>query len=136
VRGNNLLADKLDSFGDLPPNQIVMKEDVTTVPFVITDPLPVINVRVNDRDASFFIDTGAHEIYLDEEFARSAGVETLEGIGTGTFAGGKTAPIKQGKLNVLAIGGAQIRNVPVLIKFRNQPIVGITSRMTLSCSAG
>ena len=45
------------------------------VKFVKTDPLPLVNVRVNGGDeVTFFIDTGGSEVTLDTDFAKELGV--------------------------------------------------------------
>jgi hypothetical protein len=84
----------------------------TTVPFVQTDPLPVIKVRVNNmRDAYFLIDTGAPDIALDTSFAQELGLKT-QSAGVGVFAGGKRAPVSSAILPSLTLGGVHIENVP------------------------
>ncbi len=46
----------------------------TRVKFVKTDPLPILNVRVNGGDeVTFFIDTGGSEVALDTDFAKELG---------------------------------------------------------------
>ena len=56
---------------DLDPSDVVVPPGGAHVQFVATDPLPILQVRVNDKsDAYFFIDTGASEAILDTEYAR------------------------------------------------------------------
>lgn len=94
--------------------------------FLLTDPLPVVAVRVNGHDAHFLIDTGAPNIVLDAAFARSLGITTTPG-GQGTFAGGEHAATSKAVVDRLDLGSWQISNVPatVLPLPRAFPIDGI-----------
>ena len=90
-------------------------KDGTHVPFAITDPLPILKVRVNDKaDAYFLLDTGAPTASLDPAFASELGIKAEED-GTGTFLGGKTATIKRATLSSLTLGSATVRNLPVAL---------------------
>ncbi len=82
------------------------------VPFVTSDPLPVVHVVANGVAANFLVDTGG-TVELEPEFASRAGVTMEQGSGTGVFAGGKTAALRSGTLHSLAIGSATAYDVPV-----------------------
>ena len=84
------------------------------VPFLQTDPLPMIAVRVNGRDAHFLIDTGSPNITLDAGYAQSLGIATGEAT-QGTFAGGKHAAMLQATVDRLELGGWTIANVPATV---------------------
>jgi tetratricopeptide (TPR) repeat protein len=113
--GREAKAKKLESFGDAKPYELQAKTDVTRLKFVLTDPLPVVEVRVNGGDpVNFLIDTGAGEVYLDPEFAKSVGVQLFGGE-TGTFAGGAQAQVQEGRVNALTLGEFTVRNVPVTV---------------------
>jgi clan AA aspartic protease (TIGR02281 family) len=84
------------------------------VTFIQTDPLPMIAVRVNGRDAHFLIDTGAPNIVLDAGFAQSLGLVTTN-AGQGTFAGGEHAQTMKTTVNQLDLGGWQLSNVPASV---------------------
>ncbi len=84
------------------------------VPFVQTDPLPMIEVRVNGRVAHFLIDTGAPNIVLDADFARVLGLATSN-AGQGTFAGGERAQTMKTTVNELDLGSWQLSNVPATV---------------------
>ena len=74
-------------------------EQTTRVKFVKTDPLPVVNVRVNGGEqVTFFIDTGGSEVALDTDFAKELGVPQFGEV-QGTFSGGQHAEVQQGGLN-------------------------------------
>lgn len=82
------------------------------IDFVITDPLPVVEVSVNGgRPLPFLIDTGGAEIILDTALARAAGAEIV-GTMTGDFGGGKGA-VGLGKVNSIGMGDFTLNNVPV-----------------------
>ena len=99
----------------LDPANVSVPKDGAHVPFVITDPLPILKVRVNEKaDAYFLLDTGAPTASLDPAFASELGIKAEEG-GTGTFLGGKTATIKRATLSSLTLGSATVRNLPVML---------------------
>jgi len=92
------IADKLESFGEKVPYQIQDGQDTTRVKFVQTDPLPIVRARINgSEEVLFLIDTGAAELILDPEFAESVGAVRF-GSTTGTFAGGKQAPVQHARV--------------------------------------
>jgi len=84
------------------------------VPFVETDPLPLVEARVNGKPGFFLVDTGAAQIVLDPDFANGAGIETASG-GTGTFAGGKTAPITYARILKFSLGKLDVASVPAIL---------------------
>jgi hypothetical protein len=99
----------------LDPANVDVPASGTKVPFVVTDPLPIVKVRVNDKaDAYFLIDTGAAEAALDPDFASELGITVEEG-GTGVFAGGKTARFKRAVLDSLSLGDAKVRHLAVTL---------------------
>jgi tetratricopeptide (TPR) repeat protein len=111
--GREAKARKLESFKDASPYQLEGKAEITNLRFVITDPLPVIQVRVNNSElVNFLIDTGATEAVIDTEFAREIGA-TQFGSVMGTFAGGKQAGFQCGRVDSLTLGEITIKNVPV-----------------------
>jgi hypothetical protein len=93
--------------------QVAMGGDPIRVPFLTTDPLPILTVRVNSsRDAYFLIDTGAHHVVLDSQFAHELGVQAKDNF-VGTFAGGLHAPVQSAMLDSIALGSVTITNLPV-----------------------
>jgi hypothetical protein len=63
-------------FGKVAPYRLPAHQSAATVPFEWTEPLPVVNAKVNGVEGLFLIDTGAPEIILDPVFARDAKVQT------------------------------------------------------------
>lgn len=126
--GKEAKAKQLDSFKTAAaPYQIEGTVDVTSLKFVMTDPLPVIQVQVNGTEpVNFFIDTGGAEVIIDTEFAKEVGAAQF-GTETGTFAGGKQADFEFGRVDSIKLGDFLIKNMPVhVIGVRrfSQPIFG------------
>jgi len=102
-----------------------------TVPFVQTDPLPIVRVRIGARQSYFLIDTGAPDIALDGTFAQELKLKT-KSTGLGVFAGGQRAKTRSTLLPQLTIGGLKIRNVPAAVlptrnfggKYRIDGVIG------------
>jgi hypothetical protein len=103
---------KLESFKRQMPYELHGTGTSTRVKFVKTDPLPVVNVRVNGGDeVTFFIDTGGSEVALDTDFARELGVPQFGAV-QGTFSGGQHAEVQLGRIESFAVGDWTIKNVP------------------------
>jgi hypothetical protein len=84
----------------------------TRLRFVRTDPLPLVNVRVNDgKEVTFFIDTGGSEVTLDTEFAKELGVPQFGAV-QGTFSGGQHTQVQLGRIESLTVGDWTVKNVP------------------------
>jgi hypothetical protein len=107
-------AEALQAFGAARPYRIVSAPVVGEVAFVQTDPLPAVRATVNGKSGLFLIDTGAGEIVLDPDFAKSAGIEAFGGT-QGTFAGGKTASVQSGRVSRFRLGGLELADLPVSI---------------------
>jgi len=102
----------LESFKGQTPYELKSDRTSTRVKFVKTDPLPVINVRVNGgKEVTFFIDTGGSEVTLDTDFAKELGVP-LFGTVQGTFSGGQHSEVQLGRIESLTIGEWTVKNVP------------------------
>lgn len=112
--GAEAIAKKLESFKDAAPYALEGAAAMTRVKFVHTDPLPLVQLKVNGIEANFIIDTGALEIYLDTEFAKKVGAAQF-GATTGTFGGGKQAATEHGRVDSVVLGEFTVRNVPALI---------------------
>jgi predicted aspartyl protease/Tfp pilus assembly protein PilF len=101
-----------ESFKGQTPYELQSDETNTRVKFVKTDPLPVINVRVNGgKEVTFFIDTGGSEVTLDTDFARELGIPQFGAV-QGTFSGGQHGEVQLGRIESLTLGDWTIKNVP------------------------
>jgi hypothetical protein len=95
-----------------------------TIPFVVTDPLPLLAARLNDHDALLLIDTGGADLTIDPAFAGEIGV-ALTDAGSGVFAGGKRATIKRGIVPRVALGDIELADIPTLgLPTRQLPFFG------------
>jgi Aspartyl protease/Tetratricopeptide repeat len=103
---------KLQSFKGQKPYELHGSGTSTRVKFVKTDPLPVLNVRVNGgKEVTFFIDTGGSEVVLDTNFAKELGVPQFGAV-QGTFSGGQHTEVQLGRIESLALGDWTVKNVP------------------------
>jgi aspartyl protease/tetratricopeptide repeat protein len=106
---------KLESFKGQTPYELEGDGASTHLKFVETDPLPVVNVRINGGDeVTFFIDTGGSEVTLDTEFAKELGVPHFGAV-QGTFSGGQHADVQQGRIATLTVGDWTLKNLPVVM---------------------
>ena len=102
----------LESFKGQTPYELHGNGTSTRVKFVKTDPLPVINVRVNGgKEVTFFIDTGGSEVTLDTDFAKELGVPQFGAV-QGTFSGGQHTEVQLGRIESLTLGDWTVKNVP------------------------
>lgn len=111
--GRDNEARRLESFAGRTP----YRNDGGTaeVRFVQTDPLPVVEVRVNGSAPAFFIiDTGAAEIILDTAFADTVRAQRF-GSDSATYAGGRRGGFEYGRVDSVSLGGLTVRDVPVQI---------------------
>jgi hypothetical protein len=101
-----------ESFKGQTPYELQDNGTVTRLKFVRTDPLPVVNVRVNGgKEVTFFIDTGGSEVTLDTEFAKELGVPQFGAV-QGTFSGGQHAEVHLGRIDSLTVGDWTVKNLP------------------------
>lgn len=84
------------------------------VPFVESEPLPAIDLRIDGKVGTFLIDTGAPDVTLDPDFAKALGL-TLTGASRGTFLGGKTAPVFHATAQRIDVGPVALHDIKVTI---------------------
>lgn len=85
----------------------------TVLPFVVTDPLPVVLLAVNGSPpAEFAIDTGGEGLVLDCAFARMIGAQMIGQVGQ-EYAGGKSGTTGYGKVDTAQLGDITVHDVPV-----------------------
>lgn len=94
--------------------RVTMMDDAVDVPFVATDPLPVVKVTINGVEHLFLIDTGAPDIVLDSDFAKELGLKP-GGAQTGTFAGGAQAAFEHVVLPAMDVGSVHVEQVPASV---------------------
>ena len=120
VNSNKLIREQyptlnvamFESFKGQTPYELKGNAASTRVKFVKTDPLPLVNVRVNGgKEVIFFIDTGGSEVTLDTDFAKELGVPQFGAV-QGTFSGGQHAEVQLGRIESLTLGDWTVKNVP------------------------
>lgn len=108
-----LRAQMLEGFTGRTPHRLT-GPDSTRLPFVFTDPLPLVRGFVNGSDTLFLLlDTGGGELTLDSAVASKVGA-VLYGVGTGNFAGGQ-APVTDGRVDSVRLGEFTMHDVPIRI---------------------
>lgn len=109
--GEEAKAAKLMAFEERKPYRA--RGDRAVLPFLQTDPLPVVELSINGSEpAAFILDTGGGELILDREWAAELGVESV-GTSRGTFGGDQRALVDHGAVGAVALGDLVLRNVPV-----------------------
>ena len=108
-----LNAAMFESFKGQTPYELHGNGTITRLKFVRTEPLPVVNVRVNGgKEVTFFIDTGGSEVTLDTEFAKELGVPQFAAV-RGTFSGGQHTEVQLGRIESLTVGDWTVKNLPI-----------------------
>jgi hypothetical protein len=90
------------------------EEEVSTVPFLMTDPLPILTLEFNGMPVHVILDTGADTFILDNEIAAELGTEWVSKA-MGSFGGGKKSEIGFGKVESVKLGDVSLSEVPVTI---------------------
>ncbi len=109
-------ASQLRSFGGRTPYALSEASPRSSrIPFVQTDPLPLLEARIDGGDPVYLLlDTGAGQLILDSEFAAERGLATF-GSGSGTVAGGQQAEYELGAIRSLGLGEWTLEDLPVKI---------------------
>jgi hypothetical protein len=111
--GRETKAAQMESFKGVSPYRIEGKSGISSLRFVMTDPLPVVEVQVNGgKKVNFFIDTGGAELIIDTELAKEAKLP-LFGSEMGTFAGGKQSGFEFSRADTLTLCDFTVRDLPV-----------------------
>lgn len=92
--------------------QISMRGSEIDVPFIVTDPLPLLRATINGKDAVLLLDTGAPGIGLSTAAAQRLGIATHAVRQRGVFAGGKRAQVRAGRIDTLSLPGLTVRGIP------------------------
>lgn len=132
--GRTAKAEKLRAFEGKTPFEIESGPESCSLPFVQTDPLPIIKVTVNGVEGSFLIDTGGWELHVMPEFAGKCGLKPLAGQETGVYAGGRRAVTANAVADRVLLGEFLLRQVPAVIPERSRspfPVDGIVGTVVL-----
>jgi hypothetical protein len=90
------------------------EEKVSVVPFLMTDPLPILTVELNEVPVHVIFDTGADSFILNNKVAAEMGIEWVSKA-MGSFGGGKKSEVGFGKVERVRIGDITLKQVPVAI---------------------
>ncbi|MBY2483751.1 aspartyl protease family protein [Clostridioides difficile] len=111
----NSVLEMMKAFKDKQPNQIDWNgKSETVIPFITTEPLPVVPVEINGKRINAVIDTGGSMFTIDQKLAKELGIKTAS-KNENEFAGGNTVETGFGQADSLTIGDVNIKNVPVML---------------------
>jgi len=113
--GRKPKAERLKAFEGKTPFEIESGPDVSILPFLQTDPLPIIPLTINGREGKFLIDTGGWELHVLPAFAEKCGLKPLGPRETGTYAGGRQAGSSSAVADRVTLGDFSLRNVPIVL---------------------
>lgn len=112
--GDRIRARMLAGFGDVRPYRLA--GTVGRRPLLQTDPLPLVELTVNDAATGvFLVDTGAADTIIDTSLAARLRVPTYGSERGGLFAGGATARMERGRLASLRIGDLVVLDLPAVV---------------------
>ena len=94
--------------------RISMPARTVRIPFVLTDPLPVVRATINGKSALLVLDTGGGAVDLTLAGAKRLGVASHV-AGIGIFAGGKRAEMRSGSIQQIGFAGLTVRNIPIMV---------------------
>ena len=107
--------DFMKGYGEEAPYQVDWNgQTETALPFVLADPLPVVEVEINGELIYAFLDTGGDAFVVDTDLAAALGIEQITTF-KGTYAGGLQADTSYAKADSLKLGDVTITSVPVMI---------------------
>lgn len=108
--------EQMKSFKNEKPYSIEWgKDKKAEIPFLVSDPLPVVPVEFQGKKMYVIIDTGGEAFYLDWAVADSLGIKPVTKIKGAEFAGGKEAEVGYAKADSLKIGDVTIKSIPVVL---------------------
>jgi hypothetical protein len=109
--GREAVAKQMESFAGSEPYRYE-GPDRDTVVFVQTDPLPLVQAKVNGRGPYFFlIDTGGADLLVDPVLADSLGCPNF-GEEEGTFGGGRRRAVVRSRVASFSLGAATFHDLP------------------------
>lgn len=108
-------VEAIKKFEESPYQKEWHSEDkVSTIPFLMTDPLPLLEIEFNGVPVIIFFDTGADTFILDNEIASAMGIE-WDAKAMGQFGGGKRSEFGFGKVDSVKLGDVTLKQVPIII---------------------
>ncbi|MDQ4077760.1 MAG: aspartyl protease family protein [Chloroflexota bacterium] len=106
------LAAQLRAFEARPPYDVPPDVEEIVVPFLGTDPLPVISLTIGNTSHPFVIDTGSSQLVIDTGIFSEMELVSY-GTHEATFASGQRAPVGYSILPEVMLGMVPVKDVPV-----------------------
>lgn len=105
------LAAHLRAMSDLSPYRLPVDVEEIALPFLGTDPLPIVAGVIGGQEYALVLDTGSREVVVDASLLR---LHDLPDHGTheAAFASGQRAPVGYTLLPSLWLGEVALREVP------------------------
>ncbi len=122
----------------MPENRAynIVGPNYSVIDSIVTDSLPVIEVRVNNGESvKFLFDTGGIDIVLDENYASELKLEVVSKI-YGSYAAGKKAMSGLGVIDSLDFGDMQVESIPFLSVNMTKPLTSIFSMSDIKGAIG
>lgn len=106
--GNPVLAGRFRTFVGKPLKAKAGKDCVSSTPLLLTSPLAVVEIEVDDEPVRAIVDSGASDLILSSTFA------SARGISIKPLSQGQGSPtVGYGQAEKLVVGDATLENVPV-----------------------
>lgn len=102
---------QLQAFGNTVPYRFSADLQEVALPFLGTDPLPIVTVVIGGKEHAFVIDSGSGQLVIDSHFLRELDLPSY-GIQDVRFASGQKAPVSYTILPSIMLGEAVIGDVP------------------------
>lgn len=133
--GSDYRAKPLEAFGATRPYRIEGPSEEAHLKLVITDPLPIVEARVNGGEPlNFLVDTGAPEVVIDDSVALELGIKPNSSV-EAIFLGGQGGVVHQGRIDSLGLGDFVVNDVPVGIRplppFAGRKLSGVIGTVLL-----
>lgn len=133
--GSDYRAKPLEAFGATRPYRIEGPSEETHLKLVITDPLPIVEARVNGSEPlNFLVDTGASEVVIDDSVALRLGIRPNSSVDV-VFLGGEGGVVHQARIDSLGLGDFVVNDVPVGIRpfapFAGRKLSGVIGTVLL-----
>lgn len=99
--GRTAIGKMMRGFVGREPYKVTwMDQEETAIPFLVKDPLPVIEAEINGEKRYFILDTGADDTFSNESVAKELGVSVIASR-EGEYAGGVQVTTRHGALDTM-----------------------------------
>lgn len=113
IMGFGEFVDWMKNFENQPYALEWNEELQTTLSMLTVDPLPVVEVTINDKPYYFMFDTGADATIIDKRLIEQLNADT-SGSFEGDFGGGMTSELLYSSIDAIVMNGLTIHNLPVM----------------------